>query len=1610
MASKITIDPRTIVNWTTNTEYRIEVTEGLVKEIGNNRKTSPAVSNQQTFTTFSSGPYTTASYYSTATNAFISTATITFNRQLRPSDVLSNNFHLVNTETGNFASFNLESPEVEFDGKQTIKVTLNGMAIPDGDYYFSVDEGVFTDNFNFPNIPQSVLTFSTGTSTWHQTSIAGMTDENYNGNTVNFPFSLDTPQIIDMDASTETVYTLTLSSPIGSFLSATVDPSVKLQVKLENNLVDDSSPSTSLTLNNGTWSNTSKFGKYSIDWGNNASLSSNYINGTSNNLNLGTGDFTIEAWVYPYTHTRQAPYYYHKVFATSNEEVTFSFNDSGTSTTNWELFLGNTVVGQYFGLGGLAPVTANQWNHIFVARSGTTIYFGCNGTVYSNRGTTSYSFNFNNFRLGGSQSIGKLDSVRVSNKAVYPVSGTYTMPTSEFNSTFVSTSTGGVYVASTTKSIINNLFKNIAFVPVTDINTNSTYSYTLSKRDIQLVSKTLGMYGIPFDLGGDFILSTTTPSRQWHQHLNLHAILTTSTTITGVESGQVSFKVITKDGVNSDQVFGTLPFTNNTASISDFAADVGTYTVQAQWEGRSISPRYNPRNSNFITLNASERSDFPGQLILSVSTSGYQLNYQRLSVTSTFATATTGIVYLQDISTGTAKTLATGELINGVAEFLVNPNEYSYTENNSHNLQVLWEGQPWTAGSYDPYWEANSTIAIQNITTASLTQSLNTTTISIADPLIVKVVANTSTVSFAGSVSVREGGVIVGTTSTQNNSATNVLQPGFFTSGTYLISSQWNDTVPLVESTETTLIVNNRAPYQGTITINSVDKPTYQLDPVRFTISGSISTATTGTVSLYEVVTGSNVLLTTAQFTGSNSVSFNFNPNSFITSGTNHTLKAVWEGQDWVPGVFYPYESVTSANTTQSVRLAILSAQSRVPSNIETLPTTFVASLNTTTAYAGTVSWYLNNNLIDTVNTVGTSATITLSSGTMVLGDGNNIKAVLNNTYPLVVSNTVTQTMLEYKVPTFYQSTITNSFTYYNQDETVNTGTLNYSVIMSGNYSGHSPLGTIRLIDSSLNELGTASLTSSTSFQSIGTVQWNPHDRGQTLGAKSITIEYSGDDWNKTTSTSAIVNLIKPTASLTIAQTSTMTYFVGYPVTLTVSKNSDTVLSNGIKIRNLANNVTYGSSLFADNISTVEFNTGTASSTIVKAVYDEDTYHNLSSSTAITITTIREPMTRMRGGRTTQVNDSNPSFTYFSESDTYYVTDIITFKAKLWKKTDRPLTGRFRISGQSYSSFSREANYGTPSKPQSFDIQIASKDLNGTETVGTLTDITFTATAVMSMNGSYGGLWGWFEGSTLFAPTSVWSADNGASYILSGQSLSVIKNPVTLSVEYLKNGQYYTTWPYTPGDTIQGYRITRTSTRGIAWNGTMTASNTNGSATFVNDVATFTTNRIDYGIKGAYTNPANSSEDNYHEASSLVVSDPYPNGVVVGNSSVSCSGNFYTGAWDTAQFPLIYTLSKSFTTGPVNVSEPQYTFEILTSIAPVGATLGGNYQYESWTPPAGSEASITLNGNTLTLYPAKPPVGRIVNTTVWIGITSTVYSNGFSPKYINNCPGATIQR
>ena len=191
-----------------------------------------------------------------------------------------------------------------------------------------------------------------------------------------------------------------------------------------NTFLDSSTNNFTITRNGNTTQGT--FSPYGSNWSNYFDGSS-YLNaGTNAAFSVGTGDFTIELWVFPTAFSGT----YTGYFTTRTGGQGFDIQILNSSAT---LMLGNNT-GAVISANNV--LSLNTWQHICAVRSGSTNSLYVNGTRVAT-GTDSTNFTDTGAKVGssgpsgGNNGVGYISNVRlVKGTAVYnPSSTTITVPT-----------------------------------------------------------------------------------------------------------------------------------------------------------------------------------------------------------------------------------------------------------------------------------------------------------------------------------------------------------------------------------------------------------------------------------------------------------------------------------------------------------------------------------------------------------------------------------------------------------------------------------------------------------------------------------------------------------------------------------------------------------------------------------------------------------------------------------------------------------------------------------------------------------------------------------------------------------------------------------------------------------------------------------------------------------------------------------------------------------------------------------------------------------------------------------------------------------------------------
>jgi len=150
----------------------------------------------------------------------------------------------------------------------------------------------------------------------------------------------------------------------------------------------------------------SKFGSGSIAFDGNGDY---LISAPRNSNEIGSGDFTIECWIYP-NNTTSA---YRPIVASNNYAATgggWILYQNGTSLELW-LSPGISIT-----LGATSAITASVWQHIALSRSSGTLRIFVNGTSVASVANTA-TFTGNNIYVGSSAGLlyfnGYIDDLRI---------------------------------------------------------------------------------------------------------------------------------------------------------------------------------------------------------------------------------------------------------------------------------------------------------------------------------------------------------------------------------------------------------------------------------------------------------------------------------------------------------------------------------------------------------------------------------------------------------------------------------------------------------------------------------------------------------------------------------------------------------------------------------------------------------------------------------------------------------------------------------------------------------------------------------------------------------------------------------------------------------------------------------------------------------------------------------------------------------------------------------------------------------------------------------------------------------------------------------------------
>lgn len=648
--------------------------------------------------------------------------------------------------------------------------------------------------------------------------------------------------------------------------------------------------------------------------------------------------------------------------------------------------------------------------------------------------------------------------------------------------------------------------------------------------------------------------------------------------------------------------------------------------------------------------------------------------------------------------------------------------------------------------------------------------------------------------------------------------------------GTNTISASWpgESRYEGFTATMSTLIsVTPAFPYSGTLALVSLDNPVYQLNTIPLLVEFSQPGVYTGKLQLRENIGTSTYILKTFDIPNTSTFEIEFDPNAFAANSGPYYISARWMGGR-KNGV--TYTGVLSNVVTQNVDLAALTLSASTSLNLISGTNTFIAVADGTITTANdtsetSVTFYDGSIEIASTSSINNSATIVVSSGTLAYGV-HNIKAIWDNTRPLVTSNIVPVVIAPPATATMTLAFNSSTYVYYNLNATTSTAAVTATIILSDSYAGHAATGQVRVYDiTNTSTLLTSTILTQVSGTSISAnVSWVPSVKGQGIGNRIISAVYDGDIWNNATSATETLSIIKPTVPLTLSSDPNgNNYYNGLTFQLKVTKSSTSVIRNNAIFKNISTNQVLGSVPFSGNTATYTTSTVYPTNYTYVAYVEEDQYITTSTTNTLAVKIDRETPKLILTARAAQPQRYPDVYAFAGEPFNFVVTATNT--------TGRPLTGTMSIVGA--SDYTNYLN-------QNYTLTLASNTISGfTSTISFTPELSSVPynrnvfvkyTGDANFNGGTGGYLGTF-----------WNLYGNQSLLF----LYVLVRQMTwTSKEYLKGGIWYTTWPYVTGDIIQGVRATRSASTSSYIAGTPASLGHNGgilsTATFTNNVVTVT--------------------------------------------------------------------------------------------------------------------------------------------------------------------------
>tara|TARA_S200000501_G_scaffold259907_1_gene243779 strand:+ start:31 stop:2814 length:2784 start_codon:yes stop_codon:yes gene_type:complete len=335
------------------------------------------------------------------------------------------------TVFANIAAMTATSPNA---GDQALVTANSGLYIFNGGGWYKVATVNTSPSLVSPASGTDVTLSSEGTATTIEL-VGTDADE---GTTLQYSYAVTAGSLTNGGGTTATVTSSATSGGTYSALAASTNTTNRfIKITPSTNASYAGNFSLNFSISDGTNAATT-LQNFGLAFAVSGSL---YLDGTGDyvtptphaDFNLGTGDFTIETWVWPIAVGGGV---FH-ISGTAGGFTTSTTNTLGlgisSGTNKWKLYAGGSTAD----LGGSLHTPAmNAWYHIAVVRASGTTKMYVNGVEAESRSDTT-NYNFNNLVIGGYYSTsytwnGYLSNFRiVKGTAVY--TGNFSVPTSPFS-------------------------------------------------------------------------------------------------------------------------------------------------------------------------------------------------------------------------------------------------------------------------------------------------------------------------------------------------------------------------------------------------------------------------------------------------------------------------------------------------------------------------------------------------------------------------------------------------------------------------------------------------------------------------------------------------------------------------------------------------------------------------------------------------------------------------------------------------------------------------------------------------------------------------------------------------------------------------------------------------------------------------------------------------------------------------------------------------------------------------------------------------------------------------------------------------------------------------